>query len=63
MKTYNSSLKRCEFRCDKCNELISANEDEQLALKEARRVLILGGGVWEHPHWGIVCPNCITYRG
>lgn len=63
MKIYNATLKRYEFRCDRCSELISRNESEQIALQEARKILELGRGKWEHPHWGIVCPNCATYRG
>jgi len=63
MKTYNNKLKRFEFRCNKCNELISCNENEQEALQEARKILGIGGGKWEHPHWGIICPNCMVYKG
>lgn len=62
MKIYNNRLKRHEFRCDRCNELISRDDNEQKALQEAREVIRLGGGEWQHPHWVIICPNCMMRR-
>jgi len=59
MKTYNNKLKRFEFRCDKCNGLISRNENEQEALQEARKVVEADGGKWRHPGWGIICTDCV----
>ena len=58
MKIYNNKLRMYEFRCNGCNEIISMNESEQVALQDARNILNISGGKWQHPHWVIICHNC-----
>jgi Fe2+ or Zn2+ uptake regulation protein len=62
MKTYNTIVRQYQFKCDRCGEIISSNINEQEALKEARINADRLRWEWHHPHWGLVCNNCIVGR-
>lgn len=47
-----------EFRCDRCGAILSAHENEQEALAQARKQADIYGWEWEHPGWKLYCVNC-----
>lgn len=46
------------FVCDDCKREAGSNPDEREALLAARRVARRDGWKWNHPHWGLLCPEC-----
>jgi hypothetical protein len=58
MKTYNTTIRQVQFKCDRCGDIISSNINEQEALKEARINADRLGWEWHHPHWVLLCNYC-----
>jgi len=55
-KTYE--INAFVFYCDSCGMVASKSRSEGEALKFARETAKAQGWKWEHPGWGLKCPNC-----
>jgi len=47
------------FQCDYCDKIAGKDDYEDRALDQAREVARREGWKWVHPHWGLVCPDCL----
>lgn len=51
-----------KFICNYCGKIAGEHTNEHQALQLARDVVKMGGWLWFHPGWGLICPECLIYQ-
>ena len=51
--------KTYKFVCDSCGVVAGEDSDEREALRQAREKAQNYRWEWRHPHWGLICSECL----